>query len=259
MQKPRQYERIFLLADAAIRHNEAHPQRFAARMFNVSKRGMAVFSKYPFSQGELVGMEMILPVKGEGMRRVVLHGTVRHVKTQPGGNIIGIEFFTDDDTGDYEYFLRYADEHHSHFNVLCNQGFTLVELCIVMVIICLLVTLGLPMYTRSVEQARMDVASAKLKTIWSGQRVYWLENHSFAPNLSRLKSMDLVDSSVAGSQSSPGAVFVYQIICSGPDTFTARALRNGSGVWVGQIELDESGQVTGAINGPNDQVIVPSP
>jgi type II secretory pathway pseudopilin PulG len=128
-----------------------------------------------------------------------------------------------------------------------------------MTVICLLVTMGIPLYTRAVEQARADVASAKLRTIWSAQRVYWLENRAYAPALSDLHAMDLLDPSVVASQTAPDAVYVYQITSADNETFVSRAMRNGSGSWVGQIHIDESGRITGTISGPGSQVIVPTP
>ena len=259
MQKPRRSERVFLVADVAVQPNDKRPQRFAARMFNVSEAGVAVFSKRHFSSGEIVGVELNLPADGRGTCKFMLYGTVRRVQVQPTGNVLGIEFVVGGDAGDYESFARYMNQRAGRVGVAQTSGFTLVEACIAMTVVCLLATMAMPLYRRAVEQARVDVASAKLKTIWSAQRVHWLESRTFATDLSVLQSMDLLDSSLVESQSSPDAVFVYQMVSADDETFLARAVRNGSGSWAGQVEIDESGRILGQVTGPDGQVVVPPP
>ena len=259
MQKPRRYERIFLVADVEVQPNTRRPPRFPARMFNVSKAGAAVFSKHHFSLGEIVGVEMSLPVPARGPRTFMVYGIVRHVEVQPEGNVLGLEFVVSDDAGDYESFEDYMNRHAGAARAGLRRGFTLVEVCIAMTVICVLVTMAIPLYTRAVEHARVDVASAKLRTVWSAERVYWLEHRTFATSLMDLQAMDLLDPSLAESQSSPSAVFVYQVVTADADSFLARAVRNGSGSWVGQLQITESGSVTGSITGPGGQVIIPVP
>ena len=102
MQKPRQYERFFLIADVAVQPNNRRPPRHPARMFNVSKAGAAVFTTQHFAKGDIVGLEMNLPATGRRTRRFMLHGIVRHVDVQAEGNVLGIEFVVSDSAGDYE-------------------------------------------------------------------------------------------------------------------------------------------------------------
>jgi type II secretory pathway pseudopilin PulG len=127
-----------------------------------------------------------------------------------------------------------------------------------MVIICLLMTLATPSFRSAIEQARVDNAVANLKTIWSAQRVYWLEYHAFSPQLSSLQTMDLIDSDVAASAGNPGAIYAYTVSSASASDFTAKAIRNGSTSWMGQLEIDCGGQVTGAIAGPSSQVLTPA-
>ncbi len=260
MQKPRRFERIYLVADVEVQPNTKRPPRFPARMFNVSKAGAAVFSKHHFAPGEIVGVEMSLPAAAGGRARTfMVYGIVRHVEVQSEGNVLGVEFVVSGDAGDYESFEDYMNQHAGAVRANLRGGFTLVEVCIAMTVICVLVTMAVPLYTRAVEHARVDVASAKLRTVWSAERVYWLEHRTFATSLLDLQGMDLLDPSLAASQSSPSAVFVYQVVSADADSFLARAVRNGSGSWVGQLQITESGGVTGSITGPGGQVIVPAP
>ena len=138
-------------------------------------------------------------------------------------------------------------------------GFTLVELTIAMVIICLMVVLAVPTFRRAIEQARADVAAANLKTIWSAQRVYWLDNRRFASQLSDLRSQDLIDGPIADSVGDPKAVYVYRISSADSSVFVAGALRNASGVWSGQVQIDQEGKLTGTIISRQGDVVIPAP
>jgi type IV pilus assembly protein PilE len=139
-----------------------------------------------------------------------------------------------------------------------QAGFTLVELCIVMVIVCLLVTMAVPTFRKAVEQARMDAASAGLRTVWSAQRVYWLENRRFAASLADLQAMDLVDASVAASGANPAATFVYAIPSADASHFLATATRTGSRVWSGGLQVDQDGAVTGSVADGHGLVLTPT-
>jgi len=138
-------------------------------------------------------------------------------------------------------------------------GFTLVEASITLIIICVLVALAAPLYTKAMEQARVDTAASTLRTVWSGQRVYWLEHRAFAPNLATLAAGDLVDRAVAESETQPGVMFAYRVSAAGDNSFTAVAVRRNSGVWTGQLEITEEGQVSGAITGRNGLTLSPPP
>ncbi len=261
----RRHERFSLTADLTIQPGEDSPARFGGKVFNVSKGGLAVFTTQAFAPGKLTGVDLVLPVPGKAPRAMRLFGVTRWMKVQPDGNVLGIELLADDRAGDYKAFAELLDARVNPAPRLValpsyprNGGFTMVELCIAMVIICLLVTLGTPVFTRAIEQARSDAAAASLKTIWSAQRIYWLEYHTYAQNLSALQSMDLIDAAIAASASNPSATYVYQVPSAADSTFTAQALRNGSGVWSGIISIDQDGAIAGTILGPRGQVVVPT-
>ncbi|HUS90285.1 MAG TPA: PilZ domain-containing protein [Phycisphaerae bacterium] len=258
MLKPRRHDRVFLLADVAVHPNDRHARRFPARTLNISKSGAAVFSEHLFRPGEIVGVDLSLPDEGRRRQRFVLYATVRHTTVEAEGNLLGIEFVVGENAGDYDAFERYMNRREAEVALPHRSGFTLVEVCIVMSVICMLVTMAVPIYTRAVEQCRVDVASAKLRAVWSAQRVYWLENRTFTGSLAALDALDLLDSSLIQSQSSPDAVYVYEIVAADQASFTAKALRNGSGSWVGQIQIDEGGDITGQVNGPDGQKVLPA-
>jgi prepilin-type N-terminal cleavage/methylation domain-containing protein len=138
-------------------------------------------------------------------------------------------------------------------------GFTLVELCITMTILCLMVVMAVPIFRTAIEQARADVAAANLKVIWSAERAYWLDNHRFAGSLADLRALDLVDPAVADSASNPKSVYIYRISCADDSAFVAGALRNAAGVWVGEVQINQDGRISGTILNPHGDVVTPTP
>lgn len=139
-----------------------------------------------------------------------------------------------------------------------GAGFTIVELCIAMVILCMMATLAVPIFRKSIEQARADVASANLKILWSAQRIYWLENRCYASRLVDLRSMDLIDAAMADSPGNPQAVYVYAISSANASGFTAGAVRNASGVWAGQLQINQEGTIGGTIISRSGEVVNPT-
>jgi len=255
MQKPRLHERATLIVDVTIGPGEQEQARFAAKMFNVSRAGAAVFSKRHFPVGKLVRLEIGLPNGPPALPKAMLYGVIRRVTVKVEGNELGIEFVAG--AADHAGFTRYLDRRQAQFTTMGRAGFTLAEACIALTIICLLVTMAAPMYSRAIEQARVDGAAGNLRVIWSAQRIYWLEHRTFAANLAVLATMDLVDRRLVESASNPDASFVYSITSGGDDAFTATAQRSGSSIWLGQLVMDESGEVTGSISGPGGQVLTP--
>lgn len=263
MRKPRRHERVADKADLVLRPNSEDRERFAGKATNTSKGGMAIFSQRALPPGKLLGLELIIPTAGEGMRRVVLFGVTRWMRVMPEGNMLGVELMKDQKAGDYEWFAKHLDSHTRPSPTKRSgpadkkRGFTLVELSIAMVIICLMMTLAAPIFTRAVEHSRLDTAAANLKALWAAQRVYWLEERYFAPQLSYLLSMDLVDTAVAESASDPNAVYVYDVLGASDSQFVCRAIRSGSAVWTGQISIDQTGVFSGTVSSTDGTVLAP--
>jgi prepilin-type N-terminal cleavage/methylation domain-containing protein len=138
-----------------------------------------------------------------------------------------------------------------------RHGFTLTEVLIAMTIICILIVLSTPIYSRAMEQARLDAAASNLKMIWSAQRVYWLDEHSYAPDLAALYNMDLLSSKLVLTKTSLTASYAYEIEAVDNDSFTAIATRKGSNKWSGQIRIDEFGDLTGGITASDGLELVP--
>src|SRR5262249_55145792 len=107
-----------------------------------------------------------------------------------------------------------------------RSGFSLIEVVMVTVIVGILASLTVPTFHLALEQSRANVAGANLRAIWSAQRLYWLENRTYAPDLATLYSLDLLDSSVS-SQS----FYTYEIASYDAASFSALATRTLNGGW----------------------------
>jgi len=147
--------------------------------------------------------------------------------------------------------------HFGNTGIIKRRGFTLTEIMIAMTIICILVTMSTPIYSKAIEQARLDTAARELKTIWSAQRVYWLDNRTYAEDLITLQNLDLLSSKLALSQESVKSFYIFEIENADDETFTAAAVRNSSSKWSGQITIDEFGALTGSISASDGTVLVP--
>jgi type II secretory pathway pseudopilin PulG len=125
-----------------------------------------------------------------------------------------------------------------------RRGYTLVEAFVALVIMCVLISMGIPRFQLSLEKARADVAGANLRSIWSAQRLYWLENRNYATDLPTLQSANLIDPTLPTAT----APYTYSITVA-PDgsTFTASATRSGTTSWAGSFTIAADGSFTGSI------------
>ena len=135
-----------------------------------------------------------------------------------------------------------------------RRGVTLLELSITVIIVGILVAFVVPSFTRVTEQSHVDAAAQYLRSIWSAQRVYWLENRTFTTSLTDLSDLGLIDSRIAGGSDS---YFSYEITAAGSDSFNATAQRAGSSVWTGTLAITQDGEVTGFVSKGGANVITP--
>jgi prepilin-type N-terminal cleavage/methylation domain-containing protein len=135
--------------------------------------------------------------------------------------------------------------------IAARRGGSLIEVMLVLTVIAILTSLGVPSVRRAVEQSRADIAGANLRAIWSAERVYWLENHTYTSNFTDLAS--LVDPAIASSST----LYVYTISTADNSTFSAQAVRTGSSQWSGQLSIDQAGNVSGVIQAAGQPDITP--
>jgi prepilin-type N-terminal cleavage/methylation domain-containing protein len=124
-----------------------------------------------------------------------------------------------------------------------KRGYTLVEALVVMVIMSVLVAMGIPRFQQSLEQSRADVAGASLRSIWSAQRLYWLQYRTYAPDLPTLQSANLIDPSLTTAT----APYTYQVVAASDSSFTATATRSGSSFWSGSFTIAADGTFSGSV------------
>jgi hypothetical protein len=125
---------------------------------------------------------------------------------------------------------------------------------------CVLVSMGVPQFQNSLEQSRANVAWGSLRSIWSAQRLYWLENRMYAPDLPTLQSWIPVGSSLGlidPSLSTATAPYTYQMtVASDGSTFTATATRSGTTSWSGSFTIDAYGDFSGAVQQAGQSAII---
>ncbi|HTQ39104.1 MAG TPA: type IV pilin protein [Pirellulales bacterium] len=126
-----------------------------------------------------------------------------------------------------------------------RRALTYLELIIVMSILGILMSLGIPSFQLAIEQSRAQVASANLEAIWSAQRLYWLENRTYSTNLATLQSAGMLDASLSNQ-----TFFTYEIVSADANTFVATATRNSNVKWNGTFTIDQTGTLSGVLSAP---------
>jgi prepilin-type N-terminal cleavage/methylation domain-containing protein len=136
-----------------------------------------------------------------------------------------------------------------------SRGFTLIELFIVVVIIGIMAAMSVPSFQRAIEQSKLDIAAANLRTIWTAERLYWLENQSYTTDLTALQSLKLIDPTISGGTASGGYTY-GATVASG--SLTATATRTGGVSWTGSLTISGEGEISGGLtmvgtdgSGPN--------
>ena len=107
---------------------------------------------------------------------------------------------------------------------------TLLELVIVMTILGVLLSFGIPSFQLALEQSRAQVASANLESIWSAQRLYWLDNRTYASDVATLQSLGMLDHSLSSQ-----TFFAYEITSADASSFVAIATCTTNQKWNGTV------------------------
>jgi len=114
-----------------------------------------------------------------------------------------------------------------------KKGFTLVEVLIVVIIIGILASIGIPQFAVSIEKAKGGEARAGLGHIQTGEKIYYAEREYYTTNLS--------DLDITLTQK----YWSFAIATPSSTTFTATATRSG-GTHSGQnITMDQVGTLSG--------------
>jgi Tfp pilus assembly protein PilE len=130
----------------------------------------------------------------------------------------------------------------------------LFEVGISITIAAILLAMIVPSFHRVAEQSHLDSSAQYLRSIWSAERVYWLEKRTFTTSFAELDSLGMVDPRIiTGSD----GYYTYSITDADATTFTVTATRAGSSVWAGQITITQSGQVAGQVTGSGSTLVPP--
>jgi prepilin-type N-terminal cleavage/methylation domain-containing protein len=138
-----------------------------------------------------------------------------------------------------------------------RRGFSLIEVMTVCIIMGVLAAFSVPRFMKAMEQSRANIAVANLRTIWTAQRAYALQQiqttgtNTYAPDLDTLRNAKLIDQAIAddnGGDPDPGITYVYKITQTDATTFTASARRVNSTVWTSSLAIDSQGNITGSVD-----------
>ena len=135
-----------------------------------------------------------------------------------------------------------------------RDGYTLVEVMTVALIMVLLASIAAPSFRCALEQTRADIAGANLRAIWAAERLYWLKYRKYTGSVDALRGTDgtsekLLDLSLPFSESEIGpsnpSPYLYSITPSSDgSSFTACAVRSSyrNSNWTGMFVIDQDGQ-----------------
>jgi prepilin-type N-terminal cleavage/methylation domain-containing protein len=141
-----------------------------------------------------------------------------------------------------------------------RRAFTLIELVVVLTIIAVMIGMAVPRFDRAIEQSRADVAMSHLRAIWAAQRLYWLEYHAYADQLTHAASpvglveLGLLDPQVVSADGD----YTYALPSAGADAFQATATRRAGVRWSGEFTIDQTGLLGGTISADDEADIVPT-
>lgn len=144
------------------------------------------------------------------------------------------------------------------------RGHTLVELTVVMLVIALLASIGVPRFVHSLEQSKVDMAASNLRAIWTAQRLYWLAHQTYAPDLVSLYTDPVDGENFLAMPDAVDPTQPYYVCALTPGSatatdFQATATRSPATAWTGSLTIGSNGVVTGSITGPDGAIYNPTP
>jgi general secretion pathway protein G len=134
---------------------------------------------------------------------------------------------------------------------------------VVMIVIGVLASFGVPKFVHSLEQSRVDMAATNLRAIWTAQRLYWLAHQTYAPDLNSLYS-DPTDGENFLAEPEPVDPSQPSYVCAlttgstSATDFQATATRTPSTSWSGSLSIGANGVVSGSITGPDGFTYYPT-
>lgn len=130
------------------------------------------------------------------------------------------------------------------------------EAMVVLTIMGVMMSLAVPSFRRAIEQSKADIAAASLASIWSAQRLYWLDHRVYAPDLATLAADGLIDPALLPANTAGFYTYTVQAAAD-QGSFTATATRNEGSGWSGSYTIDQTGTVSGGVQGDGKSPITP--
>ena len=126
-----------------------------------------------------------------------------------------------------------------------QNGFTLVELMITIVIVGVLASVAIPLYQANVKRAKASEADAALGSVRTAMRVYYAENGSYPTQVTYLAPWQLtgvdVDSADMVGRYFPATCYKYKSADGSSYTIQATGSGESSGI---NRQMDESGTLS---------------
>ncbi len=109
-----------------------------------------------------------------------------------------------------------------------QSGFTLIELAIAIMIIGILLTIAIPMYTEQVKHARRADAKVALAELSQLQEIYHADNHKFADSLESLKAEKQGFKKEGTSYYSKEGYYALNVVSATANSFSIEARADGN-------------------------------
>jgi prepilin-type N-terminal cleavage/methylation domain-containing protein len=125
---------------------------------------------------------------------------------------------------------------------ILRQGYSLVEVLVVSTIMGIIVAIPIPQFAKAIEQSKLDIAAANLRSIWCAERYYFLEHNAYG-QIQDLQALGLLDPSIASGTT----FYAYKIDPADGQSFTATAQHPPSTRCMGPMTIDQTGELNSQV------------
>ena len=105
-----------------------------------------------------------------------------------------------------------------HTPIMNQQGFTLIELMVAVIIVGLLAVMAIPEFNIYKARALDAVVQADVKSVIAGQEAYFVDNSQYASNVSDLPGIDALGNSTIANITNNGDTWSIQAYSAAGDS-----------------------------------------